>query len=91
MRDVVVPPVGAASLLCIVEPSADIPDSSVAAIQAWRAEHASGHAGAFNVSIGKAVGLSLETVGDAAETIIETAYPVRAENGDYTSIRVVTS
>lgn len=62
-----------------------VPAQSTVAIERWRAEHRAGRAGAFSVGIAAAVQLVMEVVGSES-LLIETAYPVRSADGQFSSV-----
>lgn len=74
-----------------------LPESTWAAVQAWRSRRLAGEAGAFTDELHRAEALVWETVRsfepEAAATnrFVESAYPVRDRAGEYRTVEVVAA
>jgi hypothetical protein len=75
-------------------PVAPVDEPCRAAVIRWRAAHAAGSAGVFSVPVGEAVDRINDTLPrEIAELpyVVESAYPVRGQDGTFRTIHVITA
>jgi hypothetical protein len=74
----------------VVEDPSPPDDTALSALAEWRVEYDEGTAGIFSVPLHEAIEMIDVTAGGrSADECLETAYPVRSDDGVYRTIRVI--